>query len=132
VRVWTWRQKEQALVRIATGGPLWVKSVAFCNRRPRLDFRYAPLADKLERHCNMSRWAKMRHPPAGMQKRSFWDANPFHSLSPTTRRSIRSIISERSSSAALMAAIVCRNVPTFDPRDTMPPSTAAIDPMAAT
>jgi hypothetical protein len=52
--------------------------------------------------------------------------------SPTTRRSILSIRSERSISAALMAAIVCRNVLTFDPSDTTPPSTAAIDPMAAT
>jgi hypothetical protein len=31
-----------------------------------------------------------------------------------------------------MAVIVCRNVLTFDPSDTMPPSTAAIAPMAAT
>ena len=52
-------------------------------------------------------------------------------LSPTTRRSILLIRSERSTSAALMAAIVCRNVLTFDPSDTIPPSTTAIDPMAA-
>ena len=32
--------------------------------------------------------------------------------------------------AALMAAIVCCKVLTFDPSDTIPPSTAAIDPMA--
>ena len=51
-------------------------------------------------------------------------------LSPTTRRSILLIRSERSTSAALMAAIVCRNVLTFDPSDTIPPSTTAIDPMA--
>jgi len=38
----------------------------------------------------------------------------------------------RSISVALMAAIVCRNVLTFDPSETTPPSTAAIDPMAAT
>jgi hypothetical protein len=56
----------------------------------------------------------------------------FMVRSPTTRRSILSIRSERSASAALMAAIVCRNVLTFDPSETMPPSTAAIDPMAAT
>jgi hypothetical protein len=31
-----------------------------------------------------------------------------------------------------MAAAVCRNVLTFDPNDTIPPSTTAIDPMAAT
>jgi hypothetical protein len=42
------------------------------------------------------------------------------------------ISSERSASAALMAAVVCRNVLMFDPSDTIPPSTAAIDPMAAT
>jgi hypothetical protein len=32
------------------------------NRRscPPLDFRYAPLADKLEQHRNMSRWANNR------------------------------------------------------------------------
>ncbi len=53
-------------------------------------------------------------------------------LSPTTRRSIALIRSERSTSAALMAAIVCRNVLTFDPSDTIPASTMAIDPMAAT
>jgi hypothetical protein len=52
--------------------------------------------------------------------------------SPTTRRSILLIRFERSTSAALMAAIVCRNVLTFDPNDTIPPSTKAIDPMAAT
>jgi hypothetical protein len=55
----------------------------------------------------------------------------FMVLSPTTRRSILLIRSERSASAALMAAIVCRNVLTFDPSDTIPPSTTAIDPMAA-
>ena len=31
-----------------------------------------------------------------------------------------------------MSAMVCRNVLTFDPSETMPPSTKAIDPMAAT
>jgi hypothetical protein len=56
----------------------------------------------------------------------------FIVLSPTTRRSILLIRSERSTSAALMAAVVCRNVLTFDPNDTIPPSTTAIDPMAAT
>ena len=55
----------------------------------------------------------------------------FIVLSPTTRRSILLIRSERSTSPALMAAIVCRNVLTFDPSDTIPPSTTAIDPMAA-
>jgi hypothetical protein len=29
------------------------KSVALSRRRPPLDFRYAPLAIKLARHCNM-------------------------------------------------------------------------------
>jgi hypothetical protein len=53
-------------------------------------------------------------------------------LVPTTRRSILLIRSERSASAALMAAIVCRKVLTFDPSDTIPPSTTAIDPIAAT
>ena len=42
------------------------------------------------------------------------------------------IRSERSASAALIAAIVGRNVLRFDPSDTIPPSIAAIDPMAAT
>ena len=37
--------------------PLWVKSVALCNGRLRLDFRYTLLATKLARHRNMSRWA---------------------------------------------------------------------------
>jgi hypothetical protein len=53
-------------------------------------------------------------------------------LSPTTRRSILLIRSERSTSAALIAAIVSRNVLTFDPSDTIPPITTAIDPMAVT
>jgi hypothetical protein len=53
-------------------------------------------------------------------------------LSPTTRRSILLIRSEPSTSAALIAAIVSRNVLTFDPSDTIPPSTMAIDPMAVT
>jgi hypothetical protein len=52
--------------------------------------------------------------------------------SPTTRRSILLIISERSTSAALIAAIVSRNVLTLDPSDTIPPITTAIDPMAVT
>jgi hypothetical protein len=39
----------------------WVKSVALCNGRPRLDFRYTPLATKLARHCNMSRRATSSH-----------------------------------------------------------------------
>jgi hypothetical protein len=56
----------------------------------------------------------------------------FIVLSPTTRRSILLIRFERSTSAALMAAVVCRNVLTFDPNDTIPPSTTAIDPMATT
>jgi hypothetical protein len=60
-------------------------------------------------------------------------SDPFHSLlSPTTRGSILLIRSERSVSAALIAAIVCCKVLTFDPSDTTPPSTTAIDPSAAT
>ena len=59
--------------------------------------------------------------------------NPFHSLlPPTTRRSIVLIRSERSASAARISAIVCCNVLTFDPSDTIPPSTTAIDPITAT
>jgi hypothetical protein len=37
-----------------------VKSVALCNGRLRLDFRYTLLATKLARRCNMSQWAKAR------------------------------------------------------------------------
>jgi hypothetical protein len=48
------------------------------------------------------------------------------------RRSILLIRSERIASAALVAAIVCRKVLTFDPSDTIPTSTPAIDPIAAT
>jgi hypothetical protein len=60
-------------------------------------------------------------------------SNPIHSLlSATTRRSILLIRSERSASAALIAAIVCCKVLIFDPRDTIPPSTTAIDPIATT
>ena len=56
----------------------------------------------------------------------------FVVLSPTTRRSIVPIRSERSASAALMASVVCCNVLTFDPSDTIAPSITAIDPRAAT
>jgi hypothetical protein len=42
-------------------------------RRPRPDFRYAPLATKLARHCNMSRWANSR-----LMHRS--NASLFHHL----------------------------------------------------
>ena len=53
-------------------------------------------------------------------------------LSPTIRRSILLLIgSARSTSAAFMAASVYSNVLTFDPSETMPPSTTAIDPRAA-
>jgi hypothetical protein len=38
----------------------WVKSVAFRNGRPRLDFRSTPSATELARRCHMSRRAKMR------------------------------------------------------------------------
>jgi hypothetical protein len=41
-----------------TAGPyIGVKSVALCNGRLRLDFRYTLLATKLARRCNMSQWA---------------------------------------------------------------------------
>ena len=60
-------------------------------------------------------------------------SNPLHSLlSPTTRRSILLIRSERRASAARIAAIVCCKVLTFDPSDTIPPSTRGIAPIAAT
>jgi hypothetical protein len=60
-------------------------------------------------------------------------SNPFHGLlSPTTRRWILLIRSERSVSAVLIAASVCCKVLRFDPSDTIPPSTTAIDPIAAT
>jgi hypothetical protein len=53
-------------------------------------------------------------------------------LSPTIRRSILLLIgSARNTSAAFMAASVYSNVLTFDPSETMPPSTTAIDPRAA-
>jgi hypothetical protein len=54
----------------------------------------------------------------------------FMVLSLTNWRSIMPIRSERCASASAIAAIVCRKVETFDPSDTMPPSTAAIDPRA--
>ncbi|WOH54118.1 hypothetical protein [Bradyrhizobium sp. sBnM-33] len=56
----------------------------------------------------------------------------FIVVSPTTRSSILLMRSDRRTSAALMATIAFRNVPTFDPSDTIPPSTMTIDPMAAT
>src|SRR4030081_2808736 len=59
--------------------------------------------------------------------------NPFHSLlPPTTRRSIGLIKSEPHALGARISAIVCCNVLTFDPSDTIPPSTTAIDPITAT
>jgi len=72
-------------------------------------------------------FAPQQHQSARLKARQI----RFIVLSPTTRSSILSIRSERSTSAALMAAIVCRKVLTFDPSDTMPPSTVAIDPMRA-
>jgi hypothetical protein len=45
------------VVRFSTFSTASVKSVALCNGRLRLDFRYTLLATKLARHCNMSRWA---------------------------------------------------------------------------
>jgi hypothetical protein len=45
---------------------LRVKSVALCNGRLHLDFRYTLLATKLARDCNMSRWAKRRLPGKGL------------------------------------------------------------------
>jgi hypothetical protein len=33
---------------------MWVASVALCDRRPRVDFRYASLATGLASRCNMS------------------------------------------------------------------------------
>lgn len=42
------------------------------------------------------------------------------------------IRSERNVSAAAVAAMVCRKVLTFDPSETMPPSTAAIVPRTTT
>ena len=44
--------------RVHTPRLLWVKSVALCNGRLRLDFRYTLLATKLARRCKMLRWAK--------------------------------------------------------------------------
>ncbi|MCK1642679.1 hypothetical protein IVA95_35290 [Bradyrhizobium sp. 157] len=56
----------------------------------------------------------------------------FILVSPTTRSSILLMRSDRRTSAALMATIACRNVLTFDPSDTIAPSTMTIDQMAAT
>jgi len=47
------------------------------------------------------------------------------------RRSILPINSERRASAAPMALSVWRKVLTFEPSETIPPSTKAIDPSAA-
>jgi hypothetical protein len=59
----TWLFSRRALwhlergLRLRTDGAFGVESVAICNGRTSLDFRYTPLAIKLARHCNMSRWA---------------------------------------------------------------------------
>jgi hypothetical protein len=66
------------------------------------------------------------------RRRSRATSNPFHVPSPTNRRSILLIRSERRFSAALISAIVSCKVLTFDPSDTIPPITTAIDPMAVT
>jgi hypothetical protein len=71
--------------------------------------------------------------PHHLERKAAATSNPLHGLlSPTTRRSILPIRSERSASAALIAVVVCCKVLTFDPSDTIPPSTTATDPIAAT
>ena len=55
----------------------------------------------------------------------------FSGASATTQRSIRPISAERRASAALMASSVCRSVLTFEPSETIPPSTSAMEPSAA-
>jgi len=59
-------------------------------------------------------------------------SKPFHGPVTNHSKSILLIRSERSTSAARIAANVSRNVLTFDPSDTIPPITTAIDPMAVT
>src|SRR5260370_194441 len=54
------RQFDEIFLQRAAG-PYIIKSIAFCNRRQRLDFRYTPLATKFARHCNMSRRATNGH-----------------------------------------------------------------------
>ena len=76
-----------------------------------------------------SRFAHLRTATCGLHEQA--RQLSFMGLSPTIRKSILLIRSERSASAALMASVVCRNVLTFDPSDTMPPSTAAIEPRAS-
>jgi hypothetical protein len=82
-------------------------------------------------HCRGSPRKRIarRATPSGVSRRS---CHPRHRASPTKRRSILPISSARNLSAAAIAAMVCRNVLTFDPSETMPPSTAAIAPRATT
>ncbi len=75
-----------------TAGPYrWVKSVAFCNRRPRLDFRSAPLAtyvaqDTLEtRLRGLCRAAQQtgrynRRAQIAAPVTQYWSPVRFHSL----------------------------------------------------
>jgi hypothetical protein len=58
---------------MAKEGPFRVMSAAFCNRRPRRDFRYTPLATKLARHCNMSRRARTRTSPGARAVVQNWN-----------------------------------------------------------
>ncbi len=63
-------------------------------------------------------WRSMRH-------------TSFSGASVTTLRSMLPINAARRASAALIASSVCRSVETFEPSETIPPSTSAIDPRAA-
>jgi hypothetical protein len=98
--------------------------------------RFAPFAAIGERPSHVFSYLESRHRPVCTHRedvlRRALRQSRFMVPSPTTRRSILLIRSERSTSAALIAAIVSRNVLTFDPSDTIPPITTAIDPMAVT
>jgi hypothetical protein len=61
-------QIDENLLHPTAGPYIRVKSVALCNGRLHLDFRYTLLATKLARDCNMSRWAKRRLPGKGLHQ----------------------------------------------------------------
>lgn len=98
--------------------------------------RFAPFAAIGQRPTHVFPYLESRHRPVCTHRedvlRRALRQSRFMVPSPTTRRSILLIRSERSTSEALIAAIVSRNVLTFDPSDTIPPITTAIDPMVVT
>lgn len=92
------------------------------------DRSQAPVSRHLQPPAGILPLSPLNQAPAGAGRAL--RQSRFKVPSPTNRRSILLIRPERRISAALIAAIVSRNVLTFDPSDTIPPITTAIDPKA--